>query len=116
MVHIRYASCLPLLCLISAIAVGGAALAASQAKTMEGKIRKFECGDNCYLTIVDKSNKEHTGLCTAPECAKWNDAVSIPPRFKGQRVLVTLGRGVQRDGDGNVMGRMTAFERIRFAK
>jgi len=83
---------------------------------MEGKIRKFECGDNCYLTIVDKSNKEHTGLFTAPQCAKWNEAVAMPPRLKGQRVSVTLGRGVQVDGAGDVMGRMAAFEKIRFAK
>src|SRR3954453_21660878 len=109
MVHIRFASCLPLLCLISGIALGNSTLTASQAKAMEGKIRKFECGDNCYLTIVDKSNKVHTGLCTAPECAKWNEVVVMPSRYKGKSVVVTLGRVVQRDGDGNVMGRMTAF-------
>ncbi len=102
---------LSVLCLLS---IGTSAFAAPQAGTLEGKIRKFECGDNCYLTIVDSSNKEHGGLCTAPECGPWNKANSMPPRFKGQRVVVTLGRGVQLDSAGNVMGRMTAFKKIQF--
>jgi hypothetical protein len=81
---------------------------------MEGRIRDFECGDNCYLTIVDSRNKEHTGLCTAPECRLWNEEVSMPSRYRGKRVSVTLGTGIQRDAEGTEMGRMTAFKKIRF--
>jgi hypothetical protein len=81
---------------------------------MEGRILSFECGDNCYLTIVDKRNKQHTGLCTAPECETWNEDVSMPSQYKGKHITVTLGRGVQLDAAGNVMGKMMAFEKIKF--
>src|SRR3712207_2687545 len=106
-------SYLSVLCLL---AIGTSALAAPKAGTLEGKIRKFECGDNCYLTIIDSNNKEHDGLCTAPECKPWNEVNAMPSRFKGQRAVVTVGRGIQVDGDGNVMGRMTAFKKIQFVK
>jgi UDP-galactopyranose mutase len=26
-------------------------------RTIEGKISDYECGDNCYLTIIDKKGK-----------------------------------------------------------
>ena len=44
----------------------------------------------------------------------WNRAVSMPARYKGRRVLVTVGQGTQLDGSGNVMGRMMAFTAIKF--
>ena len=88
--------------------------ALAQNATLEGRIDDIRCGDNCYLTIIDKLGKEHTGLCTAPECRPWNAKVEIPARYIGKRVVVTLDRGTQYDAGGNVMGRMTAFRKIRF--
>lgn len=116
MTETKYVLPLTVLSSISALAFGSAALAATRSGTIEGRIRKFECGDNCYLTIVDQSGQEHTGLCTAPECATWNRDVAMPPRFKGKRVVVNTGQGVQLDGSGNVMGRMKAFKKLRFVK
>jgi hypothetical protein len=110
MPHFSYLS---VLCLL---AIGNSAFAAPKAGTMEGKIHKFQCGDNCYLTIIDSNNKEHGALCIAPECAPWNKANAMPSRFKGQGVVVTLGRGVQMDSAGNVLGRMNAFKKIQFRK
>ena len=107
---------LAVLCSINALVSGNPALAAFRGAAIEGRIRQFECGDNCYLTIVDKSGREHTGLCTAPECAAWNRDVAMPSHFKGRKVVVSTGQGVQLDGSGNVMGRMTAFRKIRFVK
>jgi hypothetical protein len=116
MAKAHYALHLTVLCSINALMSGNPALAASRSVVIEGRIRQFECGDNCYLTIVDKSGREHTGLCTAPECAAWNRDVAMPARFKGRKVVVSTGRSVQLDGSGNVMGRMNAFKKIRFVQ
>ena len=99
-----------------AATIGLAALlpAPAESASLQARIRKYECGDNCYLTLVDTAGREHTGLCTARECARWNQAAAMPPPLRGKRVVVTLGRGVQHDGSGNVMGRMQAFTAIRF--
>ncbi len=100
---------------VFAVALAGSPIPAlAQSTSMEGRIRAFECGDNCYLTIIDSRNKEHTGLCTAPECEPWNEQASMPSRYRGKRVSVTLGQGIQLDTEGTQMGRMTAFKKIRF--
>jgi hypothetical protein len=88
--------------------------APAQNASMEGRIYEYYCGDNCYLTILDKHHKEHTGLCSAPECSQWNAKTEMPSHYKGKRVVVTQGRGVQRDAGGNAMGRMIAFRKIKF--
>lgn len=90
--------------------------AASGKRVVEGAIVRFECGDNCYLTIRDASGKERTGLCAAPQCAPWNDVAEMPKSFEGRRVSVSVGRGKQFDGAGNVMGVTDAFQRIEFRK
>ncbi len=107
-----YASRLLFACLFSAAGLGGSATA--QSRSIEGNIRSYECGDNCYLTVVDKARKVHTGLCTARECQSWNNEAEMPSRYKGKRVIVTVGQGTQIDGEGNIMGKMMAFSRIRF--
>jgi hypothetical protein len=99
---------------LSTAALGYPTLASAQEISIEGRIQEFQCGDNCYLTIVDNSAKKHTGLCTASACGPWNENVELPPHYIGKRVIVTLGRGVQTDAEGNVMGKMTAFRKIRF--
>lgn len=84
------------------------------ARTIEGTISRYECGDNCYLTITDTKGKEHAGLCTAhPLCTKWNENVEMPDSYKGKRVRVTVGRGTQYNGSGDVMGHMDAFTKIQ---
>ncbi|WP_232375613.1 hypothetical protein [Mesorhizobium comanense] len=83
-------------------------------RTITGTIRGFECGDNCYLTILDRNKAEQVGLCAAPECKSWNEQTAMPSRYKGKRVAVTVGQGQQVDGSGNVMGEMMAFKKIRF--
>src|SRR5436305_15171376 len=70
-------------------------------KTMEGTISKFECGDNCYLTITDSKRKEHTGLCLAPLCNAWTEQQKMPARLKGKRVRVVIGKGKQYDDAGH---------------
>ena len=96
------------------LAVGFGASAAE--KIVEGQIRKFECGDNCYLTIVDAAKREQTGLCVARACTPWNETTEMPRKLIGQKVRATTGTGVQRDGAGNVMGRMMSFTKIEFVK
>ena len=85
-------------------------------KVIEGTISRYECADNCYLIITDKKGKEHTGLCRATFCnASWAWK-TMPARYKGKRVRVTVGKGTQYDGAGNVMGKMDAFIKIKFLK
>jgi len=103
---------LRLLAVVAAIMVSAPTTAQNSFK--EGRILEFECGDNCYLTITDKLSRKLTGLCVAPECEKWNEEVSMPSRYKGKRVAVTLGRGVQLDAGGNKMGEMLSFKKIKF--
>jgi hypothetical protein len=86
----------------------------SKDRTITGTIRSFECGDNCYLTIVDRKKAEQVGLCSAPECESWNAQTVMPSRYKGKSVTVTVGQGQQVDDSGNVMGEMMAFKKIRF--
>ena len=83
------------------------------AATIDGTISKFECGDSCYLTIVAKDGKAHTGLCLASICNAWTAEQTMPPSYKGKSVRATLGKGKQYDEEGNVMGTTDAFTRIQ---
>ncbi|CCV11097.1 hypothetical protein [Mesorhizobium sp. STM 4661] len=103
---------LPLLISASLIAQCGPSF--SKDRKITGTIRDFECGDNCYLTIVDRKKVEQVGLCSAPECESWNNQTAMPSRYKGKRVTVTVGQGQQVDDSGNVMGEMMSFTKIRF--
>ena len=85
----------------------------AQDDVIRGFIVGYECGDNCYLTIMDRSATEHTGLCSAPECEEWNENAAMPSDLIGKRVRVTVGEGVQYDADGNEMGRMMEFTKVR---
>ena len=88
---------------------------AAAAKTVEGTIKGFECGDNCYLTIkVGKG--EETGLCEAKACAPWFENQKMPRAMIGKKVKVTLATGVQRDASGKAMGKMTSFKTLDFVK
>lgn len=87
---------------------------ASSADTMTGLIQRYECGDNCYLTIVDPEGTEQTGLCAAPECAAWNENAEMPQRFVGKRVEVTLDVGQLYDAANNAQGEFMAFSELRF--
>ena len=84
-------------------------------KTLEGTIRKFECGDNCYLTIKTAKGEE-TGLCEAKACTPWFENQKMPRSMIGKKVKVTTATGVQRDASGNVMGKMTSFKTLDFVK
>lgn len=90
--------------------------AAAADRIVEGRIKNFECGDNCYLTIVDDAKREQTGLCVARACTPWNETTEIPRKLVGQKIRATTGVGVQRDGGGNVMGKMMSFTKIEFVK
>jgi hypothetical protein len=99
-------------CLALSITVAGPAVAKD--KTTTGKIVRFECGDNCYLVISDGKGREVTGLCTAPQCESWNFAAEMPSKFRGVRVKVTLGKGFQVNGEGDVQAEHVAFSNLQF--
>lgn len=83
---------------------------------IEGTISGYDCGDNCYLTITDKKGKDHTGLCSAPLCSKWNEQGAMPDRYKGKRVKVTVSRGTRFDGEGHAVDTFESFTRIQLLK
>jgi hypothetical protein len=86
-------------------------------KTLVGTITGFECGDNCYLTIVDKKGTEHRALCFADVCDKFAEANDANlAGYKGKTVKVTIGKGNQVDGANNIMGVMDAFTTLQVIK
>lgn len=91
------------------------AKAIAATRTIEGTIRKFECGDNCYLTIKT-AKAEETGLCEAKACAPWFEKQKMPRSMIGKKVKVTTAIGVQRDASGKAMGKMTSFKTLDFVK
>jgi hypothetical protein len=88
--------------------------AAAAADKLAGQIGSFECGDNCYLTIVSEDGTDLTGLCAAPACEAWNAEVFMPEDQVGRSVLATVGTADQVDGSGTVMGSFVAFYEIEF--
>lgn len=104
----------PLAALVLAIAIHTPATASMDTDIVSGEIGAYECGDNCYLTIVGEDGEELTGLCAAPECDAWNEVAEMPEHLVGQAVTVTIEMGEQTDADGNVMGEFPAFTAITF--
>ncbi len=81
-------------------------------KTVIATIVDYECGDNCYLTVVDDKGNQHVGLCAAPLCDEWNANATMPDSFKGKKIRFVIGKGQQFDGGGNLMGTTDAFMQI----
>lgn len=84
-------------------------------KVMTGVITKFECGDNCYLTI-ETGGGEQTGLCEAKPCIPWFENQKMPAKFIGRKVKVTTGVGKQVDGNYDVVGHTLSFKKMEFVK
>lgn len=101
--------------LAGALILPGAGVLADPAKTTTGTIRKFECGDNCYLTIRTKTGQT-TALCEAPACRAWFENQKIPQKMIGRRVTVTVGVGNQVNGNYEVVGTFPAFKTLTFVK
>lgn len=104
---------MPIVGAVATMLLAGA-VEAGAADKLAGQIAAFECGDNCYLTIVSAEGTDLTGLCAAPACEPWNAEAMIPAGLIGRSVLVNVGTGEQTDGDGNVMGAFIAFFEIDF--
>lgn len=99
----------------SAVEAAPAKAAKAQGKAAVGAIVKFECGDNCYLTIKPAKGKEITGLC-AQACSPWATTEDMPPEMVGRIVSVTLGMADMADkvdASGKKMGRMTSFKTLK---
>jgi hypothetical protein len=89
---------------------------AKKDQTMIDTIMGFECGDNCYLTIVDENGQVHQALCGDTQvCDKMMENPDDPALggYKRKLVKVAIAQGKQFDGAGNVMGTMDAFEKIQ---
>jgi hypothetical protein len=84
-------------------------------QTLAGRIKKFECGDNCYLTITT-SKGDVDALCSAPTCVPWFENQKMPSRMIGRKVVVTTGMDKQFDGNYDVVGHYLAFRTVTFVK
>jgi hypothetical protein len=84
-------------------------------QTLAGRIKKFECGDNCYLTITTPTG-DVDGLCSAKVCVPWFENQKMPSRMIGKKVVVTTGMDKQVDGNYDVVGRYLSFKKITFVK
>ena len=80
--------------------------------TLHGSIKSFECGDNCYLTILTEKGAEVVGLCVAKECTPWNENAQIPKNLIGKTVVVTVGVGGVFDEEGNLRDEMRSFTSV----
>jgi len=106
--------CVALLSLVHpAVAVSSPVVRPGQ--TLTGRIKKFECGDNCYLTITTPGG-DVNALCSARACTPWFENQKMPARMIGRKVMVKTGMGKQFDGAGDVAGHYPAFEIITFIK
>lgn len=105
---------LPLL-LLACVGANAAPAKKASSKVLTGAITKFECGDNCYLTIRTTRGEE-TGLCEAKPCIPWFENQEMPKKFLGRRVKVTTGIGRQVDGNYDVVGHTTSFKTLTFVK
>jgi hypothetical protein len=85
-------------------------------KIMKGTIAHFECGDNCYLTLIDKKGKQYTGLCLIAFCEKFMDTGDNLATYQGKAVKATMGKGKQTDNAGNVMSMMDSFLTLEWIK
>jgi hypothetical protein len=85
-----------------------------KSRTIEGKIKSFGCGDNCYLTISTPYGGDIVGLCVARECGPWNFFSKIPKEYLGKKVAVTVGVGDRIDGSGDLVDRAIAFTSVTF--
>jgi hypothetical protein len=85
-----------------------------KSRTIEGKVKNFGCGDNCYLTISTPYGGDILGLCVAPECGPWNFFSNIPQEYLGKKVAVTVDVGDRIDGSGDFVDRAIAFTSVIF--
>lgn len=86
---------------------------AGKARTIEGIISDYGCGDSCYLTIIDNKGKEYGAVCAATPCAKWHESETVGSD-KGKKVKVTIGKRSYDNGAG--YGEHETFEKIIFIK
>ena len=70
-------------------------VSAASPETATGKIKGYECGDNCYLTIKTAKG-ETTGLCEAKACTPWFENQKMPRAMIGKKVKVRLASGAER--------------------
>lgn len=69
------------------------------------RLQGITCGDNCYVDYTAQREGAGDGqaLCTAPECAAWFDAGTLPDGFRDTIVGAEFGTAPQRDAAGTVM-------------
>jgi hypothetical protein len=105
----------PVILLLALLFVHSGSVLAKKAaknKPIIATIVNYECGDNCYLTVIDTKGVERAGLCAAPLCDQWNAEATMPDSFKGKKIRFVIGTGQQFDGGGNLMGTTDAFMQI----
>lgn len=106
--------------LVVAFLLGGTILSAhaqtaakDRGPRVEGTILRFECGDNCWLTINWGDDQELTALCLAKACAPWNMRAAMPKDLVGKDVSAVLGAGAAVNGEGEIQNYALAFTDLK---
>lgn len=101
--------------LIAAVLLSFApAAVAAESTNVSGTIAKFECGDNCWLTVKWGKGHELQLLCRARACEPWVDKAAMPRAMIGRKVVVTLGVAPAVDGNGDIQDYALAATDMKF--
>ncbi len=102
--------------LVLPLVMQAAAFAGTADASLDGRIQRFDCGDNCWLTIKDAKGAEHSALCASDICRPWAEHQAMPAQFVGVKVSVRVRKSKAVDGEGNVMGDADEFYKVTVVK
>lgn len=77
-------------------------------------LKRFECGDSCYVVVVNNAGREESFLCSAPICERWVDSGYLPVELRNQRVGITLSQKNLYTSSGKIAGTDLSAEKIEF--
>lgn len=67
------------------------AATAPAGRTVEARLRRYECEEKCWLEIELPDGSVVSGVCNAPVCIQWLDnGIRLPAALVGQRARITM--------------------------
>lgn len=100
------------LAFLMTIAASAAQAQSAAPPKMAATISKFECGDNCWLTVKWKQGEKQ--LLCMKACAAWAEKTQMPKSFVGRKVTVTLGVAPAFDGSNEIRDYVLAATELKF--
>lgn len=67
------------------------AATAPAGRTVEARLRRYECEERCWLEVELPDGSVVSGVCNAPMCIQWLDnGTRLPIALVGQRARITM--------------------------